>query len=106
MIQADFKRGMAIGLGGIASLVLVVGVVIFGFLAFTYLNTDFRKEAIVKEVQSACGMVMTTSSNPPADASVFGQLDFYEQRKKDLAGCGAAQLKLTMYDAGIDVDAD
>ena len=47
MIHADFKRGMAIGLGGIASLVLVVGVVIAGVLAFTYLNTDFKKEALV-----------------------------------------------------------
>ena len=104
MIHADFKRGMVIGLGGIASLALVVGVVIAGVLVFTYLNTDFKRVALINEAQSTCDVVMTTSSNPPADSSVFGQLDFYEQRKKDLAGCGVARMKLTMYDAGIDVD--
>lgn len=103
MMQSAFKQGIGIALGALvalAAIAVIIGVCVIGY---GYITTDHTRLALVKDVRANCDEVMASSAYPPVGASAFAELDFYEKRKKDLAACGAAQMKLQMHDAGVDV---
>lgn len=102
-MQAEKIEKKTSSLGGTTTLLLAAGVVAAAVFGYQYLSAGSERNALEAEVLAACNGVLGASPMPAADSNLFSDLDFYEQRKKDLAGCGAAQMKLQMYLAGVDV---
>lgn len=102
-MQSDLSDEAGLSSGKWTTVALFAGAIVVGVLAYIFVFADRTKAALEAEVRAACGGVLNASPVPPPGSNLFADLDFYEQREKDLAGCGATQMKLQMYNAGVDV---